>query len=78
MKKLLISAILLTNNFAFSGFVPDSLDQEFCRHWWGTKDEQVLAALSRIYLSYKVNNLETADFYTSILKAIIHDEPLPD
>lgn len=78
MKKLMIALCLTCTSLANAVWVPDPIDEEFVKMWWGTKDEQVLACLAKVFLCHKAGNLDAADFYMDVLEALIHDEPLPD
>jgi len=78
MKKLLIALCLTCTAFAHSGYIPDSLDEEASKLWYGSKDDQVLMCLAKIYICHKAGKIDHADFYMDLLEAIIHDEPLPD
>jgi hypothetical protein len=78
MKKLMIALCLTCTVFANAYYIQDPIDKAFAHLWYGSKDEQVLGTLARIYLSYKADRIDDTDFYMDILEAIIHDEPLPD
>jgi hypothetical protein len=77
MKNLLIAATLLIST-AHADYIPGPGDDALCTLWAGTKDEQFFVAVAKIYMCYKTDDLDDADYYMDILEAIIHDEPLPD
>lgn len=78
MKKLMIALCLTSATLVHAGWVPDPIDKEFYTLWSGTRDDQIIMTMAKIYICHKAEKIDEADFYMDLLEILIHDEPLPD